>query len=205
MKKVFLYLYPIEEYTKTFLYADTFYELQEIEKPLPLLNECIQKRYRDKGYTIVYCLYPDKKIFGIVPAKQDKIIYTDISFEQNSVYDDNGKRKRNFIPKYPNEELILQQLGDIEKIVIGGYHFNDCVKRVGNVALEKGIDTLVDLDLTDLFYTLYKKKEYFKIENYDPIRYKKYLEELKEKIGCEDKDFSKKLEKTYSSSIYKMF
>ncbi len=34
-----------------------------------------------------------------------------------------------------------------------------------------GIDTTVDLDLTDLFFALYKNDEYFKIDEYNPQRY----------------------------------
>ena len=48
----------------------------------------------------------------------------------------------------------------------------DCVKRVAEVALSLGIDTLVDLDLTDLFFNVYKQKDYFDMKNYSPERFK---------------------------------
>ena len=57
MQKVFLYLYPIEEYTKVF----------ENDNSLAVLNECIQKRYREKGYQVIFALYPDKNLYGITP------------------------------------------------------------------------------------------------------------------------------------------
>ena len=45
MKKVFLYLYPIEEFTKMFLlHDDVLYDEWGIEKPLPILNDTINKR-----------------------------------------------------------------------------------------------------------------------------------------------------------------
>ena len=44
---------------------DKLYDKWNIKRPLPLLNECIQKRYRDNNYKIVFALYPDKDIFGI--------------------------------------------------------------------------------------------------------------------------------------------
>lgn len=53
----------------------------KIENPYKVLNECIQKRYREKGYQIVYAIYPDKNIYGINPLQTDKIIYTDVSFK----------------------------------------------------------------------------------------------------------------------------
>lgn len=114
MKKVFLYLYPIEEYTKMFLFNDDrLYDEWNVKRPLPILNESIQKRYRDKGYQVVFVLYPDRNIFGIIPKKEDKIIYTDILFSENSAIDENEKEKKDFIPKYPNEKLLIEQLGDI--------------------------------------------------------------------------------------------
>lgn len=48
INKVFLYLYPIEEYTKIFLFHDDKnYDDWNVKRPFPILNECIQKRYRD--------------------------------------------------------------------------------------------------------------------------------------------------------------
>ena len=95
MKKVFLYLYPIKEYISMFLYHDDkLYDEWNVKRPLPVLNECIQKRYRDNGYQVVYVLYPDKDIFGIIPKKEDRIIYTDILFSENSAVDENGNTKK---------------------------------------------------------------------------------------------------------------
>lgn len=49
MNKIFLYLYPIEECTKMFLFSnDEIYDNFGKEKTLPILNDCIEKRYRSK-------------------------------------------------------------------------------------------------------------------------------------------------------------
>lgn len=144
MKKVFLYLYPIKEYASMFLfYDDKKYDEWNVKRPFPILNECIQKRYRDNSYQVVYVLYPDKDIFGIIPKKEDKIIYTDILFSENSAIDEKGHKKKGFIPKYPNEQLIISQLGDIDELVVGGYHAQNCVKKVAETALNLGIQTLI--------------------------------------------------------------
>ena len=201
MKKVFLYLYPIEEYTKMFLfYNDKLYDEMSIERPLPILNDTINKRYREKGYEIVFALYPDKELYGIEKCDTDKIIYTDITFFEASAVDENGNRKTNFIPKYPNEMFIINQLGNVDKLIVGGYHAMDCVKKVAEVALENGIDTLVDLDLTDLFFYLYKLKEYFNKEKYDPIRYKSYVINKKSEQNVEltERTFNR----NYDSNVY---
>ncbi len=91
-----------------------------------------------------------------------------------SAIDENREEKKDFTPKYPNEQLLIKQLGDIEELVIGGYHFDSCVKSIGEVALAMGINTIVDLDLTDLFFNLYDQEDYFNIEEYSPKRYKEY-------------------------------
>ncbi len=201
MNKIFLYLYPIEEYTKMFLFPDDkLYDEWNIKRPLPILNECIQKRYRDKGYQVVFALYPDKNIFGIIPKEQDKIIYTDILFSDNSAIDKYGKTKKDFIPKYANEKLLIEQLGDVEQLVIGGYHYSDCVKRVGEIALNMGLDTLIDLDLTDLFFALYRDEDYFNIEEYNPLYYKNHILNKAQVYG--EKFAEKHFNDMYSSPVY---
>ena len=175
MKKVFLYLYPIKEYTEMFLFHnDKLYDEWNVKRPLPILNSTIDKRYRQKGYEIVYALYPDKELYGIDKEEGDRIIYTDITFSEASALDENGERKENFKAKYPSEEHLLKQIGEMEELVVGGYHAMDCVKRVTEYALKSGINALIDLDLTDYFFYLYKQKDYFKESEYSPKRYKDF-------------------------------
>lgn len=201
MKKVFLYLYPIEEFTKMFLFHDDrLYDEWGVKRPLPILNETIDKRYREQGYEIVYALYPDKEMFGIEKQNGDKVIYTDIIFDEASAYDSNGNEKRDFVPKYPSEKYLIDQLGDVEHLVVGGYHFSDCVKRVAEFALHSGIDTLIDIDMTDLFFNLYKQERYFEIENYNPERFRKHMIN---RLGPDYTEFEEEmLNRNYSSPVY---
>ena len=158
MKKIFLYLYPIQEYNRFFELSKEY--LHEIgrENPFKILNECIQKRYREKGYQIVYAIYPNKNIYGISPLSNDKIIYTDVTFDQASGYNKDGSEKQDKDIKYPSERYLIEQLGDFDEIVVGGFHFGDCVKIVAEYCYQCGISTIVDLDLTDLFFNIYHKK-----------------------------------------------
>lgn len=184
MNKVFLYLYPIEEYTKLFLFHnDELYDKWNVQRPLPIINECIEKRYRNKGYQVVFALYPDKNIFVITPKKEDKIIYTDITFDEASAYNKDGSIKKNYIPKYPNEQLLINQLCYMDELVVSGYHSNDCVKRVGQEAFNMEIKVIIDLDLTDLFFSLYRHNEYFQINQYNQKRYKEYIIQKLEQQG----------------------
>ena len=200
MKKVFLYLYPIEEFTKMFLFDDRLYDECGVERPLTILNDTINKRYREKGYQVVFALYPDRELYGIQKKDEDLIIYTNILFSEASAYDKNGNKKKNFVPEYPNERLLLEQLGSIDKLVVGGYHVMDCVKRVSETALEIGIDTLVDLDLTDLFFNIYKQKDYFDMENYSPEKFKM---NMINRFGNKNTEFEEMLfNRNYSSPVY---
>ena len=76
----------------------------------------------------------------------------------------------------------------------------DCVKRVAEVALEYGINTLVDLDLTDLFFSLYKEKDYFDVENYNPDKFKL---RMTSKYGEINIDLGERIfDRNYSSPVY---
>lgn len=186
MEKVFLYLYPVKEYFMHFANDDEVFKK---------LNETIKQRYKKNGFKVICAIYPDKKIFGINDELIDKKIITDISFNEHTTQNENGE----YI--YPSEELLLQNLLDSSELVIGGFHYSDCVKRVGEKALELGINCFVDLDLTDLFFNLYNT-EYFNVDSYEPNRFKEYMLKKMSRFGDE---LSKEIfERNYSSPVYRM-
>lgn len=160
MRKVFLYLYPVKEY---------FYDcLKNVSvSSLKVLNECIEKRYREKGYEVIFVAYPDREIYGVEKKDEDDVAYTDLDFH-TFYYTKNSD--------YPSVDYVLDQVGKVDKLVIGGFHGNDCVKRFAlHCYYQRDIDTLIDIDLTEMFFYLHTKKEYFKIDEYNPYRYKKFL------------------------------
>ena len=200
MNKIFLYLYPIEEFSKTFYLGNEYYDEIKARRPFDVLNETIQKRYRDNGFQVVFVLYPDKEIYGVLPQQVDRIIYTDIPFTKASGYNSDGSKKSEDEIVYPNEQMLINQLGDIEELVIGGYHAQDCVKRVGEVALANGINTLVDLDMTDLFFNLYRQDNYFDLESYSPERFKNHMLGKLKRYGGE---FAEEMfNRNYQSDVY---
>ena len=191
MNKIFLYLYPIKEFANVFFLGNEYYDANNFKRPFDVLNEAIEKRYRDKGYQVVYILYPDKEIFGITPKKDDKVIFTDITFKEATSSTDLTIEEE---VKYPNEQLLINQLGEVDELVIGGYHAQDCVKRVGEKALQNSINTLIDLDLTDLFFTLYRHEEY------DPERFRNFMIKKSSRYG---EDFAIELfNRNYQSPVY---
>ena len=200
MKNIFLYLYPIEEYSKVFCLENDYYDGIGVRRPFDVLNETIQKRYRDNGFQVIFVLYPDKEIYGILPQHGDSIIYADIPFSKASGYNFDGSEKNKDEIIYPNEQNLINQLGDVEELVIGGYHAQDCVKRVGEVALANGINTIIDLDMTDLFFSLYRQEDYFDLESYSPERFKNYMLAKIKRYG---EEFAEEMFKSnYQSEAY---
>ena len=210
MKKVFLYLYPIKEYADVFILDNEYYDSNGEKRPFDIMNECIEKRYRRNGYEIVWVLYPDKEIYGLDLKKSDRVIYSDASFTEATGYDQNGNKKDRDKIKYPNEELLINQLGeDIEKLVVGGYHAIDCVKRVAETGLKHGIDTVIDMDLTDMFTSIYWHQDYFDVEKeYNPEDYMEFrMKQLENNTYKEDWPEWEETERnefleTYSSLAY---
>ena len=53
---------------------DKLYDEWNVSRPLPILNATIDKRYRQKGYQVVFALYPDRELYGIEQKDRDKIM-----------------------------------------------------------------------------------------------------------------------------------
>jgi len=198
LRKVFLYLYPIKEYTGFFLKGwQTFSK----ENPLPILNECIEKRYRQNGYEVIIAIYPDKEIFGIDIKPEDKVIETDVTFVEATGYYEDGKETPNEEIKYPSEEDLFNKVDYVDEIVVGGYHYSDCVRRVAEYFHEQGINTLVDVELTDVFFGHYYRDDFNK-EMYSPAIFKqRIVQELSRRAG--EEIALKTFNSAYNSPVYK--
>lgn len=162
MKKM-VFLYPLEK----FFVHSYFYD------HLPLqLNDTIDCRYRKKGYEICYVLFPDEQLSTYIKEQpNDKIIYTDITGEIHFTKQSDGTHI------YPDEQNIIDQIGSCEELVICGFHSHDCVKRIAASAIKNSINTIVDVELTELF-SEYSEKIYFNKEFYNPANIKLYYDYL---------------------------
>ena len=210
MEKVFLYLYPIWECSRIFVVTDEDLEdvdddeeelVTEDRDPFKVLNEAIDIRYRKNGYKIVYALYKDKEVYGLEVLENDKIIYTDTTFSESMGIRSDGSIKKNYEIKYPSEDYLLDQLEGVQELVVGGYHWSDCVKRVGERAIERGIDTLVDIELTDIFFGVYFQ-DYFKVEDYSRERYLNYRMDLDKMLGYDIDSSLESFYKIYESPVF---
>jgi hypothetical protein len=109
-----------------------------------VLNSCIDLRYRAKDFVINFAVFDDKSPSDIVSIKSgDRIIKVGLSFKEHTT-----KRKDGTYP-YPDQDYILDQISPLNRLVIGGFHIWDCVERVAKRAYERGINVLVDEDLTE--------------------------------------------------------
>ncbi|MFQ5532030.1 MAG: hypothetical protein ACE5ES_05435, partial [Candidatus Nanoarchaeia archaeon] len=115
-----------------------------------MLNGCINARYRKKGFGINYVIFDDSEVSDIIKLrKEDRVIRAGIS--EDAHYIDG---------EYPNEGYILNQLklNGRSELVVGGFHVTDCVDKLAEKAYERGIDVLVDEDLTNYFESLIREK-----------------------------------------------
>lgn len=183
MNNIFLYLYPIEEfYDAEFLYENETFKI---------LNETITNRYRNNNYKIFFILYKNSKISKKINSFDEEIIYTDFTLEQT---------QNNEEVIYQASEQILSKIICADNLVIGGFHAHDCVKKLGEAAVNNGINTLVDLDLTEIFCSIHKEYEYFDSYSYESKKFKKYFIN---KYTQGNKTLDEKIfDRTYKSVVY---
>jgi hypothetical protein len=180
--KSFVFLYPIAEYinheikNKSEGYSDHFLEkltkfemnrasskpeklrirhyLREVRENrfknyyANMLDECIDKRYRQKDYAINYALFNNHVISKVINLRpSDKVITVGMTLDEHK------------IRRYPSNDFILEQLGNPEILRIGGFHMWDCVEKLAKRAYKKGIDVLVDEDLTEFSFARFRDND----------------------------------------------
>ena len=145
--KYFLLLYPIREYIEVFLGGFPPSVVKRTERQFRTL---VRERYRRQGFRIALVFfssaqdptYPDvnQKWEGISIHQEDVLVPAGVDFKTHC---------QKHI--YPKESAILSFLQPpIEELVIGGFHFWDCVEKMARYAFKQGIPVSVDEDLTEL-------------------------------------------------------
>lgn len=154
--KVFLFLYPIREYVDSCIENFQCFEHQGCDPKR--LNEIITARYRSKGYQIHWLFFSDPDDLALPnlsrTSEHIKIEDKDIVLACGVSFEDHVANKT-----YPDNSHIVERLtAPIERLVIGGFHQNDCVDKVASTAYAAGISTFVDEDTTEFFYTSGSRK-----------------------------------------------
>lgn len=147
--KEFVFLYPIPEYIETSMQnsgmegngPDRFRR-----KYKKTLNTSIDQRYRQKGFGVNYVVFDGHAVSDAIELQaSDRIINAGMDFKTHITKQSNGEYA------YPNPDKILDQLGNTDTVRIGGFHLWDCVERLAQTAHKRGLDVLVDEDLTEIF------------------------------------------------------
>jgi hypothetical protein len=124
------------------------------------LNGCIDARYRQNGFNINYLIFDNSKISNVIELqKSDRIIENGLDFGIHTTKRPDGSYQ------YPDQGYILDKLGETNELRIAGFHMWDCVEKLAKRSYERGLDTLVDEDLTEFFIGRLKDPN-FKINKY---------------------------------------
>jgi len=127
-------------------------ELPEIKEKYTLIYQnLVSRRYPD--FQLVYIMFsedgnpenPDMSQLwqGISIREQDIVGACGVSFKEHC-----GKKI------YPDPERSISFCPcPIDKLIVVGFHFWDCVEKIAKHAHEQGIDVLVDDDLTEFFFS----------------------------------------------------
>lgn len=163
-KKQFIFLYPIPQIINFEIEEHGWHEEGGVEafrqKYKSALNLCVDIRYRQKDFDINYAIFGDTNVSDVVELKPtDRIIRVGLDFKTHTTKQSNGEYP------YPNQDFILNQLGEAKIIRVAGFHMWDCVERLARRAYEREMDVLVDEDLTE-FLTDRLRDPNFKIDKF---------------------------------------
>jgi len=111
------------------------------------LNACIDWRYRKKGFSINYAIFDDCSVSDIIKLREgDNIIRVGMDATTHRTKGEDGEYHN-----YPDNDYILDQMLPLDKLVVSGFHMWDCVEKLARRAYERGLDVLVDEDMTEFF------------------------------------------------------
>jgi len=148
-----LILYPIQPYAEVLMFRQDHSGTKYAE----IYQRLIANRYQNTR--LIWMMFSEKESprnpdlsqlwRGISVGENDVIGACGVSFEEHC-----GQKK------YPDPKTVIEACPKpIEKLVIGGFHFWDCVEKAAQYAHGQGIDVLVDDDLTEFFFYKVRDRE----------------------------------------------
>jgi hypothetical protein len=104
-----------------------------------IINQCIAQRYRQKGFGINFAVFTGQVGTGLIEAQEgDNIFSVGVDFKTHI-----SERK------YADPDYVLSKVLPCDHLRLAGFHMWDCVEKVAKCAYAKGVDILVDEDLTE--------------------------------------------------------
>jgi len=164
MEKQFVFLYPIPQIINWEIEHYGWHEEGGTDafrkKYKDVLNACIDVRYRQKDFVINYAIFNDTVVSDVIDLQQkDKIIKVGLDFKTHTTKQPDGEYP------YPDQNYILDQLGEIDILRVAGFHMWDCVEKLARRAYGRKLDVLVDEDLTEFFIGRLRDPD-FKVDKY---------------------------------------
>ena len=86
---------------------------------------------------------------------------------------------------YPKNANIYRQVIPTDRLVVSGFHAWDCVEKFARYSYKKGVDVLVDEDLTEFFPSLFLEDE-FSHDSYPSSNIMKYMKKYPENVDINE-------------------
>jgi hypothetical protein len=146
----YLFLYPVKRHFDRCLedspgFLRNGYDANHI-------GRIIDHRYRKKGYGINWLMFDSRpnsskpNLNALTPyvgaRPEDHYLCAGVTWDLYASY-----------KVYADSDFVLAQLPEIEELVIGGFHLQDCVEGLARYAHNKGIEVRVDEDTTNGFFS----------------------------------------------------
>lgn len=174
--KEFVFLYPIPEYVDISIENSGGIERDGADifrkKYNDAINEAIDIRYRKNGFGINYVLFDNHPVSDLFELQDsDRFIQAGLDFKTHTTKLPNGEYT------YPNPDNILDKLTGLHILRVAGFHLNDCVEKIAQKAYERGLDVLVDEELTEIFPAIISDSN-FKTDKYPSLNPRSYGEPM---------------------------
>ncbi len=126
-----------------------------------VFNKCVNERYRKENFQINWVSLNNAPVSQYVETfSKDKIILSGVNYKE-----------KNELSEYPNFSKLINEIGDCDHLRVGGYMVWDCVSKLAREGYERGLDVLIDEDLTDFFNSRIKIPS-FRTNVYPSINFK---------------------------------
>ena len=145
-----------------------------------LINSAIKKRYVQKGFEYAVVQEGDYRNTGI-------LLYPDHNIRAKVDHDYQRKLKDGITDiQYCDFAGLAEHLlpEDYSEIALAGFHAFDCVSKLSHNLYKRNKNTMVDIDLTELFLDIAMKRDSndkrvanpeFNVGEYDPVKTYKFI------------------------------
>lgn len=155
MSKEFVFLYPIPEYMEAAIGSYGRHSPAFRRRWKTSLNASIDQRYRQNDFGINFVIFDGHTTSDVVDIRPtDRVIEAGVDFATHIKKQPDGSHI------YPDPGRVLDVLTGVTELRVGGFHLWDCVEKTTIAAYERGIDVLVDEDLTEIFGLVMRRSSF---------------------------------------------